>query len=151
MENLKYFYYETNPTNDVNGAPNQIFKIKVDSITKCQHEDLSKQDLFFINKNLIAYNRDLIRSKQLEDSGVDAQEIVLPTASPRHDLLNKEFYPVFTTISKSSLVGKKKTKEVYNALTTGGDIPNMLIVNGEAFMSLSAFLNIDLTTVPEIE
>jgi hypothetical protein len=151
MENLKYFYYETNPTNDVNGAPNQVFKIKVDSITKCQHEDLSKQDLFFINKNLIAYNRDLIRSKQLEDSGVDAQEIVLPVSTSKHDSLNREFYPVFTTIYKSSLVGKKKTKEVYDALTTSGHIPNMLVVNGEAFMSLSAFLNTDLTTVPEVK
>ena len=158
MEDLKYFYYETNPTNDINGAPNQVFKIKVESITKCQHEDLSKQDLYFINKYLLAYNRDIIKSKQLENSGVEAEESTLPVqkledfpALAKHDLLKKEYYPVFTTVLTSSLIGKKKTKEVHVASNTSGIIPYMLIVNGEAFMSLSAFLNTDLTNVPEIE
>lgn len=140
MKGLKYFYYEVK---DLDGNVKDVFKVKVDSITECVQGNFSKGKLFFINKCIMAYDKDLDRSKELETTVASAQERATPTQQISSELSKVEFYPV---VKDGKLVGKKKVKDIALAENV-----NAAIVNGEALISLKAFGSMDLSALPEIE
>ena len=140
MKGLKYFYYEVK---DLDGNVKNVFKVKVDSITECVQGNFSKGKLFFINKYIMAYDKDLDRSKELEANAVGVQERTTPAQQIPSQVAKVEFYPV---LKDGRPIGKRKVKDVALAENV-----NAAIVNGEALISLKAFESMDLSALPEIE
>ena len=140
MKDLKYFYYEVT---DLEGNVESAKKIKVDSITKCTQGNFSNQDLFFINKYVMAYSEDLDKSKELEANAIDAEERDTPAQEIPSVVAKVKFYPV---LKDGKPIGKRKVKDIALAENV-----HAAIVNGEALISLKAFTAIDLSALPEIE
>jgi hypothetical protein len=141
MKDLDYFYYEVK---DLDGNVKSVKKIKVDSITKCVQGNFSSGELFFINKYIMAYGKDLDKSKELEVSAVSAdEETGTPTQQIPSEVAKVEFYPV---LKDGKPIGKRKVKDIALAENV-----HAAIVNGEALISLKAFTAMDLSALPEIE
>lgn len=142
LGNLNYYYYEVKDTNNV---VIKVKKIKVNSITKCKQGNRSSENLYFINKYVMAIESQLTRSKELEQSGVQAEERIVAGQTIPDDIKNTEFYMVLGG-DPLAPVGKKRVVDV--ALAEG---VHAVIVNGEALLSVKSFAGMDLSNLPEVQ